>query len=286
MNPVGRMAVDIGNSGLRAVWIPEGLSCPLPTPLRISWRGSAAGSGVQLAPVDDRDMCWTRELEPLLLEHQAMQCWISSVQPSVLDTLTDFLSRKGNCRIEVVDFQRIPLSVEVDFPERVGVDRLLAALAAGRVTSHRPLIVIQAGSAVTVDLLDGPGSAESYEQQEKWDRFQGGAILPGVPMMLRLLSSAAELLPQVEARELVDLPSIPGKNSQAAMLAGVSSSLVGGVQHLIQRYRSQLDQRTPIVVSGGDGPLLAPFLPQPVLEANHLVLSGLRLLADLSQPKN
>ena len=97
-------------------------------------------------------------------------------------------------------------------------------------------------------------------------------------MVLRLLGQAADLLPELEARELVELPPLPGRNTEAAMLAGVASGLVGGVQHLVQRYRQQHAQSLPIVISGGDGPLLLPHLPPPVYEIPQLVLEGLRLL--------
>jgi pantothenate kinase type III len=98
-------------------------------------------------------------------------------------------------------------------------------------------------------------------------------------MMLRLLGRAADLLPVVEASELGDLPPLPGKNTEGAMLAGASSSLVGGVRHLVQRYRQRYGADVPIVISGGDGPLLAPHLAQPLHVVPHLVLEGLRILA-------
>jgi type III pantothenate kinase len=277
MNHLRRIAVDIGNSGLRAVVLPERSTVPLATPLRINWNQSAANIQTELSAACDQAAQWISHLDLLLAQPGATQWWISSVHPPALNELKRFLSSKKGCQIEVVDYRRIPMAVEVDYPDRVGIDRLLAAYAAGHITHHRPLIVIQAGSAVTVDLLDGP---EAAKMPDKLDRFLGGAILPGVPMMLRLLSGAAQMLPSVEAKELVDLPVLPGKNSQAAMLAGTSSCLVGGVQHLISRYRNQFAQNLPIVISGGDGPLLVPHLVEPVIETSHLVLSGLRLLAD------
>jgi type III pantothenate kinase len=158
----------------------------------------------------------------------------------------------------------------VDYPERVGIDRILAAWAATQLTSVRPLLVIQAGSAVTVDLLARQGDREI---------FAGGAIVPGLPMMLRLLGQAADLLPEIQPVELQALPPLPGKNTQAAMLSGVSSALVGGVQHLLHRYRSTFGAHIPAIISGGDGPDLICYLEQPCIESPQLVMQGLRLLA-------
>jgi type III pantothenate kinase len=282
MKRVSRIAVDIGNSGLRAIELPVSCDGALPTPLRIPWNhADRAAVHVVAEDADGGDAgreCWTSQLLPLIGQAESTQWWISSVHRPACGMLADFLSQQPNCQFTVVNHQQIPLAIEVDMPSLVGVDRLLAAFAASRASAVRPLIVIQAGSAVTVDLLEA--HSESSTTAGVWGRFAGGAILPGVPMMLRLLGSAAEMLPEVEAKELVDLPPLPGRNSGAAMLAGVSSSLVGGVQHLVGRYRRQQGQEIPIVLSGGDGPLLAQHLEGPLIEVNHLVLEGLRLIAD------
>ena len=167
------------------------------------------------------------------------------------------------------------MSVEVDYPARVGIDRLLAALAACHFCDQDRLIVIQAGSAVTVDVVERTG-ASSFG---KPFRFSGGAILPGVPMMLQLLGRAADMLPEIDANDLVNLPELPGKNTEAAMVAGCSSCLVGGVQHLVERYRKQFGLPLPIILSGGDGPLLAPHLSSPIKLVPQLVMQGIRILA-------
>jgi type III pantothenate kinase len=204
-------------------------------------------------------------------ESAPVHWYVSSVQRGAEARLREFATRRGDSHYHLVTRQDLPLDVDVRYPERVGVDRLLAAVAAAEFTAHRPLIVIQAGSAITVDWLVAP-----Y-------RFAGGAIMPGVPMMLRLLGQAADLLPHVAAGELIDLPRLPGKETSAAMACGVSSAVVGGIQHLIQRYRelAQCEQLPGplIVLSGGDGPRLAKHLPSPLLEVQQLVLRGLALLA-------
>jgi|688.fasta_scaffold00023_60 pantothenate kinase type III len=288
-----RIAVDIGNSGLKAVELPFDPQASLPEPLRINWqcdssapRSSSATTQSTFLPSDHR---WTEMLAAILERSDPCQWWISSVNRPATAVLVEHLDRIANCQIELLDYHRIGLKIEVDHPEQVGIDRLLAAWAACDATASRPLIVIQAGSAVTVDLvekLDGFNDSQSTSQAVGatkcgafTERFCGGAIVPGVPMMLRLLGRAADLLPVVEASELGDLPPLPGKNTEGAMLAGASSSLVGGVRHLVQRYRQRYGADVPIVISGGDGPLLAPHLAQPLHVVPHLVLEGLRILA-------
>ncbi len=239
--------------------------------MRIRWIVSPTPSSGQTVQYVAGASAWTKELQPLIDDHRGTHWWISSVHRGATQVLETFLGDQTNCNYEIVRYSTIDLHVDVDFPERVGVDRLLAAYAAGHYADDRPLLVIQAGSAVTVDLLENSDDGMR-------SRFSGGAILPGVPMMLQLLGKSGDMLPELEPQELVDLPPLPGRNSQAAMMAGVASSLVGGLQHVVERYRQKFGSQVRIVLSGGDGPLLRPHLTGRILVVDHLVLQGLRIL--------
>lgn len=281
MERLARFAVDIGNSGARLVQLPEDPQSALPDPIRINWRKHRDDSQRNLSLFSLDQIAWPQFLLPLMEESDQSQWWISSVQRAAGDSLIETLRNHPNCQVQLVDYTAIPMELDVEYPDRVGIDRLLAALAASHRIEARPMVVIQAGSAVTIDLVGVP--SPSKINQEWFGKFAGGAILPGVPMMLRLLSSAADMLPDVAASELTELPPLPGRNSQAAMLAGVSSSLVGGTQHVVRRYRDAHGDHTPIVLSGGDGPLLRPHLDEPIIEVDHLVLQGLRILSELQR---
>ena len=135
------------------------------------------------------------------------------------------------------------------------------------------ILVIQAGSAVTVDQVTlQRGAPERL-------RFEGGAIVPGIPMMLRLMGRSADLLPEIAADNLVDMPVLPGKDTRQAMLCGAASALVGGTLHLVSRYRKALGKEVPVILSGGDGPRLAASIEPPILVKEDLVLHGLANVA-------
>ncbi len=267
-----QIAVDIGNSGMRVV--PTGADNTfLDDLLRINW--PAAGSD----QAGNHSATWLTQLDRIVAETPSARWWISSVNRPVTDQLASYLT-KQKCEFTLIDYKLLPIEVQVDFPERVGVDRLLAALAAGNCTSADQFVVIQAGSAVTVDLVARHCGTKDGKPNDRLC-FLGGAILPGVPMMLRLLGRAADMLPELHASDLVRLPDLPGKNTESAMIAGCSSCLVGGVQHLIHRYQSKANVQS-IIVSGGDGPLLAPYLDTPVTVVPHLVLQGIAQLTALA----
>ncbi len=283
------LAIDIGNSGLRIslLDVPQGGIGP---PLRISWShsGEAANhdegakyptrkpletNAARRYSPDTNE--WLPEVERWLDEHTSgpLLWMVSSVRSDALARLVDFAATRPQDHCQVIGFRDVPMKVAVDYPERLGIDRLLAALAAAATSDVRPMVVIQAGSAVTVDLV-------TRAMPEVTDCFAGGAILPGVPMMLRLLGRGADMLPEIDADELVDLPDLPGRNTEAAMRCGTASALVGGVQHLVGRYRALYGESLMVVISGGDGTRLSPFIPAPVRVEDHLVLRGLlRLLS-------
>ncbi|TVQ63522.1 MAG: type III pantothenate kinase [Phycisphaerales bacterium] len=130
----------------------------------------------------------------------------------------------------------------------VGQDRLLNALGAYDV-ARQACVVVDAGSAVTVDFVDGEGV------------FQGGAIAPGARMMLRAMHNDAPALPDVGlvipdgARP--DEPAQPfGKNTPQAMLNGVYFGIRGMVRMLAERYAEAYDAYPQIIATGGDAEML------------------------------
>ncbi len=284
------LGVDIGNSGLRLAELNLADSC-LGDMLRINWCPADSKNVRRCGPSSRRylpdDPTWLDELQPFLERlaanepsyHSASRPvapphWlISSVRRDALQLLEEHVRDHFQHTVQVVTCDRLPLQMQVEFPQQVGIDRLLAALAALQLTAARPLVVIQAGSAVTVDLVSAP-LAKAAE-----GCFEGGAIVPGVPMMLRLLGQAADLLPQLDADDLLGLPALPGKNTEQAMHCGTASALVGGVRHLVERYRQEYGPNLPIILSGGDGMRLSPYLSQPLIVVDHLVHRGLLRLA-------
>jgi type III pantothenate kinase len=277
------LGVDIGNSGLRIAELNVAES-KVERTRRITWShgnvdAQSRSTEIRFAP-DSPD--WLADVAKFASDatttsdHVRCVWLVSSVRRDALNLLEEHVHQRirthaPNDQWRVVTRHDIGLELEVLEPDRVGVDRLLAASAAASLFRQRPLIVMQVGSAMTVDLVNAPNI------------FAGGAILPGVPMMLRLLGQAADMLPTIDADELTDLPPLPGRNTEQAMRCGTASALVGGAQHLVNRYRQTHGPSTLIVLSGGDGTRLAQHLPPPIEVVPHLVLHGLVLIARKEQ---
>ena len=140
-------------------------------------------------------------------------------------------------------------------PARMGVDRWLAMLGA-RQASAGPLCVIDAGTAITLDLVAAQGSHE------------GGYILPGADLMRRALTADTGQI-QVHA---LDAPTLaPGSDTQTCVSAGGWRAVIGAVQSVLADYPEHR-----ALLTGG----LAPVLLEMGLSATHhphLVMEGLRL---------
>jgi type III pantothenate kinase len=234
---------------------------------RIKWgrcREDCVADSVSL-PSDDT-AAWQRQVEIWSLA--APQCWaVSGVQPQQRDALADWLRRRGD-RVTVLEsWKQLGLPVLVEVPERVGIDRLLNAVAA---STHLPrgtgAVLIDAGSAVTVDWLDETGA------------FRGGAIFPGLRLMTRALHDYTALLPLVEIR--APHPPMPGKSTITAIEVGVLGAVVGGIHYLVQQLAMSASGTPPLFLTGGDATLLRRAWDADVILWPHMTLEGLRLAAE------
>jgi type III pantothenate kinase len=147
----------------------------------------------------------------------------------------------------------IPIRHTLPDASTTGQDRLLCALAA-HAKSEQACVVIDAGTAITVDFVDGEGV------------FHGGAIAPGVGMMLRALHQETAALPKVEfPRQAAGADEPPfGQGTREAMILGVRSAAVGMARLLVDRYAEAFGAYPTVIATGGDAPAL--FEGDPIVE--------------------
>jgi type III pantothenate kinase len=174
---------------------------------------------------------------------------VASSDPGRRDELTNWATARGDRVVAIESRRDIPIQVNVDEPDRVGIDRILNVFAAaGRVRSGQPAIVVDAGSAVTVNLLDESGA------------FAGGSIFPGLRLMALALKEHTAQLPLVATEgPLPDGP--PGTNTEAAMRLGILYAAAGGIDALIRATSTRCSTSPRLFLTGGDmTPQLAGFL--------------------------
>lgn len=201
--------------------------------------------------------------------------FVSSVVPSLDAPLAGWLRA---CGWEDVTFAD-PVKGDI-IPNRLteleaaGSDRLLAALAASALFSinprKEPVVVIQAGTAIVVDLVDAKGV------------FLGGVIMPGPGMWLDSLGAAAKL-PKLAPEGIVWDARAPGTDTAAAIFNGAAFGLAGAVKEAVRRLLMAMPGPVPLLVfTGGWGEKLLPVLPGKYVP--DLVLRGLDILACRARP--
>ena len=139
----------------------------------------------------------------------------------------------------------IPLRTSVEHPDQVGIDRLLDCVAANLLRSqHQPAVVIDSGTATTVNAVSADGV------------FEGGAILPGLELGARSLHQHTALLPLIDVRLLADNPiAALGRNTHDAIKSGLWFGQIGGIReltaHLAQSHLTQTLGEPPLLLVTG-----------------------------------
>jgi len=153
------------------------------------------------------------------------------------------------------------VTIAYECPERLGVDRWLALIAAHRICQG-PILVVNAGTAITYDLLLGDGS------------HLGGLITPGIEMMRDRLIAGTRI-PRAEPEEL----AVPWTTDTGAAIAvGSIQAPAALAERLFHRLTEQAGKPPQCILSGGDAERLIPALHLPLRHRPDLVLQGLALL--------
>jgi len=161
----------------------------------------------------------------------------------------------------------LPLVLGVTEPDRTGIDRLCGAAAAALVkAADRPAIVVDCGTAATVDMVTADGT------------FAGGAILPGPALMARALSEGTSKLPEVAALGTAPPPPMPGRCTRDAIAAGVGFGIQGAIARLVAEAQHAFGDRAEVLLTGGWRGAVRAALPGAV-EIPDLVLHGVALAA-------
>ncbi len=169
----------------------------------------------------------------------------------------------------------LPLEVDLERPDMVGVDRLLAAVAVNHLRSaNSPAVIVDMGTAITVDLVSASGV------------FRGGAIWPGIGMAARALHEFTDLLPHVDIASLPEAPAALGTSTVNAMQSGLYWGAIGGVKELVARLAEEIGQTPEVFVTGGAAKDITGLINSQAEYIPNLVLSGIVLASSESSPSS
>lgn len=183
-----------------------------------------------------------------------------------LNERTDVLS--AWCKINEVTYKRIVSEVKKNQvitayqqPSQLGVDRWLALIATAQMFPNKNILIIDAGTATTIDLLASNG------------QHQGGWILAG---LTALVSSVLTQTAQVKANDKEKESLAFGFNTSANVHNAAWAATVGAINLAISQAQQQGCIIDEVIFTGGNGALLSSFIAHPSKVIDGLVLNGLK----------
>lgn len=166
-----------------------------------------------------------------------------AVIASVVPRVNTLIASSLPCPALWVD-HRVPGGVRTDYPKpySIGADRLANAAAAFKL-GKLPAIVVDFGTAVTFDVIDGKG------------RYLGGVIAPGLPTAAAALHERTALLPLTK---IIPIRKSVGKNTAEAIRIGLLLGAAGLVRETVTRITREAfrGKRPHVLATGGDAELV------------------------------
>lgn len=185
-------------------------------------------------------------------------------------------------RTEFIRSTRVAVGVRNGYRDtwRLGADRWVGVIAAHAISGARPVLVVNIGTALTVDAVSRTG------------RHLGGAIVPGPNTMIEsLLAGTHGIRRRAHGaramRSRAQGARRAGSRARALFAADTASALDAGAAFAAAAFidrsyaeaRSVLGGRPLLLLSGGAAPVLEPYIKSPARRVPDLVLRGLAVLA-------
>ncbi len=156
------------------------------------------------------------------------------------------------------------LTIKINNPSGLGADRLLNAVA-GISKYGAPLVIVDLGTAITLDVIASDGS------------YIGGTISPGMELGMESLFSRTAKLPQIA----LEAPGhYIGVDTTEAIQSGIVYGTAGMVDTLLRGVFRELGGECRVVATGGHAQIMTEY-SEIIKEADQwLTLDGLRILYD------
>jgi type III pantothenate kinase len=161
----------------------------------------------------------------------------------------------------------IPISNNYHTPKTLGKDRLAAAVGAHFLFPGRNIMVIDAGSCITYELVSKEGA------------YEGGAISPGLSLRARALNKFTDFLPVVD---YTDYAGLIGKDTLSCLKSGILNGAKGEINAFIQAYRNDYKD-LKLVLTGGDAKYFEKSINSDIFVSSNLVLIGLNHILDFNE---
>jgi type III pantothenate kinase len=226
---------------------------------------------------NQHDLIFNVPLDHLTAEHvrmlkdehpQLKRAILSTVKPYD-EELNRVLTEEFDQFIELDHRTELPIENLYETPETLGKDRIAAAVGANELFPDQNLLIIDAGTAITYDLVS-----------EK-NQFIGGNISPGLEMRFKALHHFTGRLPLISYSEVFQ-PI--GRNTHDAILAGVQNGILFEMEQTIDFFNRNY-QNLHIIMTGGDSNFFDKKLNYSIFVHFNLTLIGLNRILEHNAKK-
>lgn len=228
-------------------------------------------SFVKVAIMDGDEILWKerysspQEFDALAIKGRWPQIARAIVASTAVDTLSaaEALREAGIEVLEMNSLTPVPIGNEYATPETLGVDRLAAAVAAVEVIGCRDCIIVDFGSAITIDFV-------------KDGIYRGGNISPGVEMRFRALHDYTKRLPKCQPTdEVLEM----GRTTSQAIEQGVMQGIENEIRGYIEAFCKK-NAKISIIFAGGDAIFFDKRIKNAIFAKCDLVITGLNRILD------
>lgn len=208
----------------------------------------------------------SHHLQKLREDYPAIQSAIISSVVSYSQEVTTFLKSHFKF-IELNHLTPLPIENKYMTPASLGSDRLAAVTGCASKFSGQDILVINAGTCITYDLIT------------KEKKYLGGAISPGLQMRFAALHNFTGKLPFVES-EFENV--LIGSTTNESISSGVYNGVLAEVDGIINRYKENYALLT-VVLSGGNLNFFDNKLKNNIFAVPNIVLIGLNEILDFNE---
>jgi len=163
---------------------------------------------------------------------------------------------------DVLEFDHttlLPIKNRYATPKTLGKDRLAAVVGAWDEFKERNILVIDAGSCITYDIITNKGE------------YRGGAISPGLNMRFKALNTFTQRLPLIT---IADASPTIGDDTKSSITAGVLNGTVYEMDGMISTYK-ELFENIVVIITGGDMNYFDKKLKSNIFARSNIVTLGL-----------
>lgn len=202
------------------------------------------------------------QLQAFASQHQIGRIISSTTRTSEIKLPTPL---QGISHVKFTIDLRLPISIDYKTPETLGTDRIAAAAGAATLYPERNTLIIDMGTAITIDFLTADGV------------FKGGIISPGPEMRAKALHQFTGRLPLVE---ITGNAQLQGKSTTEAIQSGIANGIRFEIEGYIERYQKTADNML-VIATGGFAEMFSENNSKIKIEPD-LVLTGMNRILEMN----